>query len=105
MFEPIREPAPVPPQADAVPPVLYLPLSTQSTPQAQLVEIRELRDGRKALLAYTALDRLLDLAGDRQPWVVMRTEDLSLVMREQPYDVVVMDLEIPAAYRRNGAIA
>lgn len=58
------------------------------------MEIRELQDGR-ALLAYTALDRLLTLAGDRQPWVLMRTEDLSQVMREQPYDVVVFDLEIP----------
>ena len=89
----------------SVPPVLYLPLSASSTPGQQLVEIRELRDGRKALLAYTALDRLLALAGDRQPWVLMRTEDLSQVMREQPYDVVVLDLEIPAAYRRDGVIA
>ncbi|MBN9177132.1 MAG: SseB family protein [Microbacterium sp.] len=89
----------------SVPPVLYLPLSTRSTPGAQLVEIRELRDGRKALLAYTALDRLLTLAGDRQPWVLMRTEDLSEVMREQPYDVVVFDLRIPDAYRRDGVIA
>ncbi len=89
----------------SVPPVLYLPLSASSTPGQQLVEIRELRDGRKALLAYTALDRLLTLAGDRQPWVLMRTEDLSQVMREQPHDVVVFDLEIPAAYRRDGVIA
>ena len=100
VFEPISEEA-----APTVPPVLYLPLSIRSTPQEQLVEIRELRDGRKALLAYTALDRLLSLAGPLQPWVLMRTEDLAEVKRQQPYDVVVFDLDVPAQYRRDGAIA
>ncbi|WP_424922760.1 SAV_915 family protein [Aeromicrobium chenweiae] len=32
-----------------------------------------LRDGRTALLAYTALDRLVDCCGDRQPWVLIET--------------------------------
>lgn len=88
-----------------VPPVLYLPLSVKSTREEQLVEIRELKDGRRALLAYTALDRLLDLAGDRQPWVLVRTEDLGQIKQEQPYEVVIFDLDVPASYRRDGAIA
>ena len=50
---------PMPAATPMVPPVLYLPLSVTSTPEEQLVEIRELKDGRRALLAYTALDRLL----------------------------------------------
>ncbi|MEE6388780.1 MULTISPECIES: SAV_915 family protein [Microbacterium] len=98
-FEPTPAPAPM------VPPVLYLPLSVTSTPEEQLVEIRELKDGRRALLAYTALDRLLELAGERQPWVLVRTEDLGQIKAAQPYDVVIFDLDVPASYRRNGAIA
>ncbi|MFG6402282.1 SAV_915 family protein [Microbacterium sp. P04] len=96
---------PTPPVTPVVPPVLYLPLSAQSTAEAQSVEIRELRDGRKALLAYTALDRLLALAGDRQPWTLLRTEDLQRIKEVQAYDVVIFDLEVPTQYRRNGAIA
>ena len=81
-------------------------LTTHPTTGAdQLVEIRELKDGRRALLAYTALDRLLDLAGDRQPWVLVRTEDLGQIKQEQPYEVVIFDLDVPASYRRDGAIA
>ncbi|KQQ66616.1 MULTISPECIES: SAV_915 family protein [unclassified Microbacterium] len=100
----IFEPLP-PAQPPMVPPVLYLPLSVQSTPQEQAVEIRELKDGRRALLAYTALDRLLDLAGERQPWILLRTEELAQIKKSQPYDVVIFDLDIPASYRRDGAIA
>ncbi|KYJ98045.1 hypothetical protein O5Y58_00170 [Microbacterium paraoxydans] len=96
---------PMPAAAPMVPPVLYLPLSVTSTPEEQLVEIRELKDGRRALLAYTALDRLLELAGERQPWVLVRTEDLGQIKEAQPYDVVIFDLDVPASYRRNGAIA
>lgn len=96
---------PNPSAAPLVPPALYIPLSVDSTPGQQIVEIRELKDGRKALLAYTALDRLLTLAGDRQPWTLLRTEDLQQIKQEQPYDVVIFDLDVPAAYRRNGVIA
>lgn len=95
----------IPPEQPTVPPVLYVPLSTASTQDEQTVEIRELKDGRRALLAYTALDRLLTLAGDRQPWILLRTEDLDKIKRAQPYDVVIFDLEIPEHYRRDGAIA
>lgn len=45
-FKPIQAEAPL------VPPVLYLPLSIRSTPAQQLVEIRQIKDGRLALLAY-----------------------------------------------------
>ncbi|WP_430868829.1 SAV_915 family protein [Demequina aurantiaca] len=89
----------------SVPPVLYLPLSAQSTTEEQTVEIRELKDGRRALLAYTALDRLQNLAGERQPWILLRTEDLQQIKDAQPYDVVIFDLAVPAQYRRDGAIA
>lgn len=97
---------PVTPERPAVvPPVLYLPLTRTSTPSKQSVEIRQLKDGRRALLAYTALDRLTACAGEKQPWTLLRTEDLAQIEEQQPFDIVVFDLEIPQRYRREGAIA
>ncbi len=95
----------VPETPTVVPPVVYLPLTATSTPERQSVEVRELRDGRRALLAYTALDRLLELAGPMQPWTLLRTEGLGQLKQQQPFDVVVFDLEIPTQFRRDGAIA
>lgn len=68
------------------------------------MQIRELKDGRLALLAYTALDRLLERCGPNQRWVLVRTPDLGRIKDEQHYDVVILDLEVPAQYRLDGAI-
>lgn len=88
-----------------VPPVLYLPLHRQSGEEHQYVEVRELKDGRMALLAYTSLDRLGACCGDEQPWVLVHTEKLDEIKRAQPFDVVLFDLEIPEQYRSEGRIA
>jgi hypothetical protein len=88
-----------------VPPVLYLPLHASSTPDRQLVEVRELKDGRQALLAYTALDRLADKCGPEQPWILVQTEDIGEIKKAQPYDVVIFDLDVPEQYRSEGRIA
>ncbi|TGN31351.1 SAV_915 family protein [Aeromicrobium chenweiae] len=53
-----------------VPPVLYVPGGRGVGRRHGVVG---LRDGRTALLAYTALDRLVDCCGDRQPWVLIET--------------------------------
>ena len=37
--------------------------------------------------------------------MLVRTEDLGQIKEAQPYDVVIFDLDVPASYRRNGAIA
>jgi len=87
------------------PPVLYLPLHRTSTATEPRVEIRRLRDGRQALLVYSALDRLLDLCGANQRWILVRTEDLAQLKARQPFDVVISDLAVPEQYRSEGAIA
>lgn len=94
-----------PADAPVVPPVLYLPLHRSSTPDDPQVEVRELKDGRLALLAYTALDRLGDLCGQQQPWILVRTPDLAEIKDRQSFDVVIFDLEVPEKYRAAGAIA
>ena len=47
-----------------------------------------MRDGRVALLAYTALDRLATCMGPYQPWVLYRTEQLDELGGVQSYDVI-----------------
>lgn len=87
-----------------VPPILYVPLHRSTTEGDPRVEIRELKDGRMALLAYTALDRLVQLCGPHQPWILVRTAELDQIKANQPFDVVIFDLEIPEQYRTDGAL-
>lgn len=88
-----------------VPPVLYLPLRRGSDPARPEVEIRRAPDGRGVLLAYTALDRLLDLCGPNQQWVLAQTAKLGEIKESQGYDAIVLDVEVPDAARVDGAIA
>lgn len=82
-----------------VPPILYLPCKAGSTTDLAMVEMRELEDGRVALMAYTALDRLAWCCGEAQPWVLFRTEALGELRRESPFDIVLFDQPIPDALR------
>ncbi len=61
-----------------VPPVVYLPVR-EHPEGGSYPEVRPLTDGRTALLAYTALDRLADACGAGQPWVLFHTAQLGAV--------------------------
>ncbi|MBO1753160.1 hypothetical protein J4G33_15220 [Actinotalea sp. BY-33] len=93
------------PARPTVPPVLYLPSdgTTTASGEAQVV-LRTTRDGRTALLAYTALDRLVTCCGPAQPWLLVPTEQLSAINSTQPYDVVYLDLDIPEEHRHRGEL-
>lgn len=82
-------------------PMLYLPVRDDGT----TAEIRRLKDGRRGLLAYTALDRLERCCGPSQRWTTIRTADLGDLRARQPFDVVVPDMEVPERFRRDGRIA
>lgn len=88
-----------------VPPVLYLPLRRGSDPASPEVEIRRAPDGRGVLLAYTALDRLLERCGPNQTWVLAHTAGLGDIKERQHYDAIVLDVEVPDDARTDGAIA
>ncbi|KTR85580.1 hypothetical protein NS354_08640 [Leucobacter chromiiresistens] len=85
-----------------MPPVLYVPVRESAA--GRIAEVRPTREGRRALLAYSALDRLLVHCGDAQPWVLVRLADLEVIMAEQPFDLVAFDPEIPVGFSENGRL-
>jgi hypothetical protein len=83
------------------PPVVYLPCAEEVVdPAAARVDMRETRDGRTALLAYSALDRLRQCCGDSQPWILMPTVGLAKLQAAQPYQLLLLDVAIPIEKRR-----
>jgi len=86
-----------------VPPVLYLPCEAGADEEAARIQLRRLEDGRVALFAYTALDRLGRCCGPRQPWVLYKTETLDALAAEHPFDLVVFDHEVPEELWYGGA--
>ncbi|MFE9207260.1 SAV_915 family protein [Micromonospora sp. NPDC007230] len=82
------------------PPALYLPCAEHVTdPAAAQIAMRETRDGRVALLAYSALDRLHHCCGREQPWILMPTTALDELQRAQPFQLLMLDVVIPEEYR------
>lgn len=82
------------------PPILYVPCVRAVTDPADLEVIyRTTRDGRTALLVYSALDRLHRCAGDDQAWFVIPTAELQRIYDVRPFDLVLLDLVIPADQR------
>ena len=83
------------------PPILYIPAVREVTDPADLeVQYRRTKDGRMALLAYSALDRLMRCCGDEQPWFTLPTADLQRIWDASPFDLVLLDLPIPAEQRQ-----
>lgn len=82
------------------PPVLYVPIAqgVANAEDAQL-EYRATKDGRKALLAYSALDRLRVGMGGSQPWLVLPTLQLESIWETDRFDTVLLDIEIPLEHR------
>lgn len=87
-------------QGTVVPPVIYVPVDPEGQGDGRATfELRRLRDGRTALLAYTALDRLLDGCGEHQPWVLVPAGAVAAQQRDLGYDVALLDAELPAELR------
>ena len=78
------------------PPIVYLPCVDSVTGPAEgVIELRTTRDGRKALLAYSAYDRMRACCGDRQPWVAVPTQALEALYGADPSDLVLLDVVVP----------
>lgn len=80
--------------------MLYLPtVADVADPVSAEVALRRTRDGRVALLAYSALDRLRHCCGADQPWVLMSVQDVDGLYARQPYDLLFLDVVIPPEHR------
>jgi len=91
--------------ASTLPPVLYLPcVAHVSDPAQARVELRDTKDGRVALLAYTALDRLVRCCGPGQPWVLATTGALVELRRQYPFQLLLLDVMVPE-HRRSHPVA
>ncbi|GAA3539827.1 hypothetical protein GCM10022222_24320 [Amycolatopsis ultiminotia] len=91
-----------------LPPALYLPTGpvgpTTDGGTGASVELRHTPDGRVALVAFTALDRLVDCCGEHQPWIMVNTEHLPRIHQVNPYDVIVLDTELPVELRHHAPV-
>jgi len=81
------------------PPVVYVPCLAGESAGSLNVMLRSTTDGRTALLAYSALDRLRSGAGEDVPWVLLTIADLQDVCDRSPYDVLYLDLRVPLEAR------
>jgi hypothetical protein len=86
--------------AEVFPPIIYVPTGPAQTPEEMTVDLRATRDGRLALLVYSAMDRLVAHCGPDQPWTVMATKDLDRVQEATGFELVLLDLDIPEEQRR-----
>ena len=94
---------PLPPD---YPPILYVPcVQHVKDPDDLEVEYRATRDGRTALLVYSALDRLHKCCGAGQPWFLMPTLKLDDLYQVHPFDTVLLDVVLPDELKKPGAIA
>lgn len=80
-----------------VQPAYYVPCLADGDGQLR-VALRTTKDGRTALLVYSALDRLRAGAGD-VPWALLTLADLQRVKDGTPFDVIYQDLRIPDEHR------
>ncbi len=94
------------------PPVVYVPCERvpdgdsdlhDGSEQGLVVDTRQTKEGKTALLVYSALDRLVDCCGEHQPWIVMPTRNLDKVDKAVGLDMILLDINIPEDKRRKGA--
>ncbi|MGH3697652.1 MAG: SAV_915 family protein [Pseudonocardiaceae bacterium] len=66
------------------------------------IDLRRTREGKLALLVYSALDRLVTCCGAQQPWVVLPTANLEEIREKTDFELILLDIEIPEEFRRDG---
>lgn len=99
----VSSPRPPIPAQRLCPRCCYLPV--RELPEGGLLaEVFDTTDGRRALLVYTALDRLLDACGKSQTWQLIETVALDAIQETQPFDIVAFDSELPQELLADGKI-
>lgn len=86
--------------ARVFPPVVYVPCAPAQTDDELTIDLRATRDGRLALLVYSAMDRLIAHCGPDQRWTIMLTKDLEQARLATGFELILLDIDIPEDLRR-----
>lgn len=78
-----------------MPPVVYVPvMELPEAPGVQHLKLHTMADGRTAVFAYSALDRMVSLYGDGVPWMLIDVPGLQRAFDQVPFDLVFVDREL-----------
>jgi hypothetical protein len=84
--------------------IAYVPIRPRGVSDTQIyVELLPLKDGGKALLAYTSMEELVRCWGPKQPWGGLDERGLDELKAATGYRVMLLDQEIPLELRRPAA--
>lgn len=95
----------VPVTNPGLPNALFLP--TAKTPKnfgSAEIELRKTTDGKMALVAFSSVQRLVECCGPHQPWALVKSEHLGRVYQTQPYDMILLDSDLPKELRHREAL-
>ena len=74
-----------------LPPVLYVPTSPFAPDGRGHIAMTPLADGRLAVFAYSALDRLVEFYAADAPWALLTVADLQRAHADVPFDLLLVD--------------
>jgi hypothetical protein len=86
----MEETAPTRPE---FPPVVYVPTTDEPELAVRRVLMHRVEDGRTALYAYSAVDRLRGYYLPDSPWVLCDVATLQRIHDETPYDLLFLDVD------------
>ncbi|MBB5855058.1 SAV_915 family protein [Amycolatopsis umgeniensis] len=88
-----------------LPNALFLPTAKKPKDFTRAeIELRRTSDGRMALIAFSSVQRLVECCGEHQPWALVKAEHLGRVYQVQPYDLIVLDSDLPEELRHREAL-
>ena len=80
------------PTRPTMPPVVYVPTTDEEDRAARRLVLHTVEDGRTALYAYSAIDRLDRYYLQGSPWVVLDVASLQRAHEASPYDLLFVDV-------------
>ncbi|MGH3940875.1 MAG: SAV_915 family protein [Pseudonocardiaceae bacterium] len=86
-----------------LPAEIFVPARPGAASSGAVLEVRELTDGRLAMVVYSSMERLIACCGGGQPWLAFGADQLPALQRGGGFDVVVVDVDVPENLRRGMA--
>ncbi|WP_210649131.1 SAV_915 family protein [Nocardioides sp. SYSU D00065] len=80
-------------QRPQLPPVVYVPTTDEADVASRRVLLHRVEDGRTALYAYSAIDRLHTWYLPDAPWLLCDVAALQRIHDQTPYDLLFLDVD------------